>query len=97
MRPFARNVLTNERHIFNYRLSRARRVLENAFGILVNCWRLYHHCIYLNPDNVTTVVKANVVLHNILTLRNDKVHTDVVDNRAEIFDDAFADLAKQGN
>ena len=54
-------------------------------------------CIYLNPDNVTTVVKATVVLHNILTLPNDNIHTDVVDNRAEIHDDAFQDLAKQGN
>ena len=83
MRPFARNALTNERYIFNYRLSRARRVMENAFGILANQWRLYHCHIYLNPDNVTTVVKATVVLHNILILPNDKVHTDVVDNRAE--------------
>ena len=51
-------------------------------------------CIYLNPDNVTTVVKATVAVHNILTLPNDKVHTDVADNRAEIFDDAFEDPAK---
>ena len=78
-------------------MSRARRVVENAFGILANQWRLYHHCIYLNPDNVTTVVKATVVLYNILTLPNDKVCTDVVDNRAEIYDDAFEDLAMQGN
>ena len=97
MRPFARNALTNETHIFNYKLSRARRVVENAFGILANCWRLYHCLIYLIPDNVTTVVKVAVVLHNNLTLPNDKVHTDVVDNRAKIFDDAFEDLTKQGN
>ena len=51
----------------------------------------------LNPENVTTVVKATVVLHNILTLPNDNVGTDVVDNRAEIHDDAFQDLVKQGN
>ena len=76
---------------------KARRVVENAFGILANQWRLYHCHIYLNPDNVTIVVKATVVLHNIPTLPNDKVCTDVVDNRAEIHDDAFQDLAKQGN
>ena len=97
MRPFARNPLTNERHIFNYRLSRARRVVENAFGIFSNYWRIYHHYIYLNPNNVTRVVKATVVLHNILILPNDKVHTDVMDNRAKIFDDAFEGLTKQGN
>ena len=50
----------------------------------------FYHChIYLNPHNVTTVVKATVVLHNILTLPSDKVHTDVVGNRAEIHDNAF--------
>ena len=43
------------------------------------------------------VVKATVVLHNILTLPNDKICTDVVDNRAEIHDDAFEVLTKQGN
>ena len=72
-------------------------MVENAFGILANHWRLYHHHIYLNPDNVTKVLKATVVLHNILTLPDDKIHTDVVDNMAKIFDDAFEDLAKQGN
>ena len=43
-----------------------------SFGILANHWRLYHCHISLNPDNVTTLVKATVVLHNILTLPNDK-------------------------
>ena len=97
MRPFARNTLTYERHILNYRLSRARRVVGNAFGILANCWRIYHCCIYLNPDNVISVVKVTVVLQNILTLPNDEVHTNIIDNRVEIFDDAFRDLTKQGN
>ena len=71
--------------------------MENAFGILANQWRLYYCHIYLNPDYVPTVVKATVVLHNILTLPNDKVHTDVVNNSTEIHNDAFQNLAKQGN
>ena len=92
-----RNALTNERCIFNYRLSRARKVVEIAFGILANQWRIFHRRINLNPDNVTTVVKATVLLHNILTVPADKVHTEVIDNRAKIFDDAFQDLANVGS
>ena len=97
MQPFARNTLTNERHIFNYRLSRARKVVEIAFGILANRWRIFHQCIYLHPDNVITVVKATVLLHNILTVPAHKVHTEVIDNRSEIPCDAFQDLANVGS
>ena len=77
-------------------MSRARKVVEIAFGILANRWRIFHRHIQLNPDNVTTVVKATVLLHNILTVPTDKVHTEVID-RAEIFDDAFQDLANVGS
>ena len=97
LQPFAQNALTNETRVFNYRLSRARRVVENAFCILANYWTLYHQCIYMNPDNVTTVVKATVVLHNILTLPSDRVQNEVLDDRVQIFDDAFEDVANQWN
>ena len=95
--PNSRNMLTNDAKIFNYRLSHARRVVENSFGVLTNHWRLYHWHIYLNPNNVTTVIKATLALHNILTLPNDIIQNEVVEDHVQVFDDAFEDLTKQGN
>ncbi|XP_061610234.1 uncharacterized protein LOC133468394 [Phyllopteryx taeniolatus] len=58
-----RNLLSSER-IFNFRLSRARRVVENAFGLLSARWRIYHRVIGVKPENVDLIVKATVALHN---------------------------------
>lgn len=66
MKPFNVNTLTAERRIFNYRLSRARRVVENAFGILSNRFRILHTSINLSLDKIDIVVLTCCMLHNFL-------------------------------
>lgn len=52
--------------IFNYRLSRARRVVENVFGILSSVFRVFRKPMLLEPEKVEIIVLACVHLHNFL-------------------------------
>ena len=51
-KPFCGRNLTNEECVFNCRLSRARSVVENAFGILANHFRCLLTTIAQNLYNV---------------------------------------------
>ncbi|XP_018402816.1 PREDICTED: uncharacterized protein LOC108779808 [Cyphomyrmex costatus] len=67
MRPFAKkNLLGNEQRVFNYRLSRARRVIENAFGILVARWRVLQKALSLKLETAEVIVQAATCLHNYI-------------------------------
>lgn len=52
--------------ICNYRISRARRVIENAFGILATRFRIFRRPIASNVESTCNIVKATLVLHNFL-------------------------------
>lgn len=66
MKPFPHRKLHHDQRIFNYRLSRARRIVENAFGILANRFRVFMTRIMLTPDSVDKIVLAACTLHNYL-------------------------------
>ena len=50
MKPYPAEILTDNQRIHNYRLTRARRVPENAFDILVNRLRILDKYMHLAPS-----------------------------------------------
>lgn len=79
MKPFSRRGLTHDETVFNYRLSRARRVVENAFGILSNRFRCLLTTLQLKMDNAIPLVRTCVILHNFLRMRNPAADANVMD------------------
>lgn len=112
LRPYpGRGGLSQERSIFNYRLSRARRTIENAFGILVSQWRILKRPIDATVDNTINMIKAIICLHNWLRKCDDTseyISPNMVDQygsnglipaswRQEIGDSALQDVSIYGN
>lgn len=88
MRPFPRrnvNMSNNER-IFNYRLSRARRVIENTFGIITTKWQILRTCISCSPINAELITKALVCLHNFMMTcgRSQYCPQELINNNGEV-------------
>ena len=69
MRPFPRQDLNHAKKIFNYRLSRARRCIECAFGILRAKWRFLATEVNISVKNCEELIKAACLLHNIIIER----------------------------
>ncbi|XP_072301720.1 uncharacterized protein [Eucyclogobius newberryi] len=67
MRPFpGSGRLPIENRVFNYRLSRARLVVEDAFGIWTSQWRMFLRRLEVHPEIVEKCVKATCLLHNFM-------------------------------
>lgn len=67
MKPFDGNPASGSpERIFNYRHSRARRVVENAFGILSAVFRVLRKPMLLDPQTASKITMTTVYLHNFL-------------------------------
>lgn len=65
MKPYSNDTCKPEERIFNYRLSRARRVVENAFGILSARYRVFRKNMLAGETFTQNVILASVALHNL--------------------------------
>ena len=66
IKPYAETNLDIRKLVANYRISRARRVIENAFGILAARFRVFRRPIHAKVETTESITKACVALHNFL-------------------------------
>ena len=77
MKPYTHHAaLTPKQKNFNRRLSKARVVVEQAYGRLKGRWRCLLKRLDHLTENVPYVVSTCVTLHNICELFGDNFHDD---------------------
>ena len=79
MKPFSRRNMDHDERIFNYRLSRARRIAENAFGILPNRFAILLMTMYQCTETVEEIMLACCTLHNVMRMRYPHAQNAVLD------------------
>ncbi len=84
MKPYGSRKCSAKQSVFNYRLSRARRIVENAFGILTWRFHVFTHATELKTSTVDSIVLAACSLHNWLRATNPSyITTGVADEEDE--------------
>ena len=83
MKPFPHGSLSHDQQNYNYQLSRARIVIENAFGRLKARWRCLIKRLDVKPENVAIVITTCCVLHNICEVHGEEFDSTWLDS----FDD----------
>lgn len=78
-KPYSQRALSREERIFNYRLSRARRVVENAFGVLAMRFRVLTTTMRQSPEVVNLIVTVCCILHNIIRERYPNINIQLYD------------------
>ena len=68
--------LSSQQKMFNYRLSRARVVVEHAYGRLKGRWRCLLKRLDINVKDVSELVAACCTLHNVCEVHGDTFDED---------------------
>ena len=86
MKPFSHRSQILRERIYSYKLSRARRVVENAFEILCQRFRCFLTTMHQHPDTIILITMCACVLHNLVLITYqransyvDSEHTDTHD------------------
>jgi len=74
MKPFTSAMMTPSQQYFNYRLSRARMVIEDAYGELKGRWRVLLRKCESAQEEVRDNTLACIVLHNICIERGEALN-----------------------
>lgn len=92
--PGKGKTLTEEERIFNYRLSRARRCVENSFGILTGKWLCLSRTMFCGPDRAQKIISTCCILHNYLLINSretycPKVYADYYNEKGDLIEGAW--------
>ena len=66
MKAYPSQNLPIDKRVFDYRLSRTRRILENVFELCARRFRVLRRPRIVSPKKVFLITKAIVALHNFL-------------------------------
>ena len=83
IKTFPDRGLSSNKRSFNYRLSCARMVVENTFGLLKGRWRRLLKRCDMSLNNVSVIFAACCVLHNLCERNRDE------------YDDAWSEAAAE--
>lgn len=72
MRPYpgrgGQERMQQNKAIFNYRLSRCRRTIENCFGVYSSRFRVFRRPIHASKETVKNIILATAALHNFFII-----------------------------
>ena len=71
MKPFTHSTSLTQQQYYNYRLCRARIVVENAYGRLAAWWRRLMKRIDMHIEIIPTVISAACILHNMCEIHGE--------------------------